>query len=410
MFTYYENFIEKTLTNFGIGSDFISFFSILTTVVIITILCFFADFVAKRIMLSLVAQFAKKSKTVLDDILVEKKFFHRLAQMAPAIVIYSLAPVAFYKYPITIHWIQIIANTFMILVGARTIDSFLDSLHAMYELLPDAKQKPIKGYIQVFKIIIYFIAILMILSVLFDKSLVYFFSGLGALAAVLMLVFKDSILGLVAGIQLSSNNMLKPGDWITFSKYNADGNVIEISLQTVKVQNFDKTIVTIPTYSLIAESFQNWRGMEESEGRRFKRNITIDSRSVKTATSELIAKLNNIPEIKSFIDADKSIEESISKRSLIKITILGLFRMYVEYIIKNAEQVNQSMSSIVKLGSLNENGLTVELFCFTKEKGGVVHEKFQAILIEHLLAHINYFDLDIYQHPSGKDVQSSSNA
>lgn len=404
MYMSYEKFLGSILRTMGVGDGYNEFVSSGITVFLIVVLCWLADYLAKRVMLSLLAQFAKKSKTVLDDILVEKRFFHRLAQLAPAVVIYALIPVAFYRYPAYTHWVQIIAQSFMFFVGARVVDSFLNAVLVMYDLLPYAKQKPIKGYIQVFKIIVYFITILMILSVVFDKSLVYFFSGLGALAAVLMLVFKDSIQGLVAGIQLSSNNMLKPGDWITFSKYGADGNVVEISLHTVKVQNFDKTIVTIPTYSLIADSFQNWRGMEEAEGRRFKRSMTIDPRSVKGISEAFIKKLKDNIVTRDFVEKGELLETTLSRHSLFTCTNLGLFRMYVEYIIKNSECVNQQMSSIVKHGSLSENGLIIDIICFTRDKNGVAYERFQADLIEHLLAISSAFNLVIYTRPSGDDL------
>ncbi len=407
MFEFLENFLIKQYSNLGLNIQYQALFVTGILFALLTIVSWISDYISKNIMLGFVAQFAKRTKTVWDDILVEKKVFHRLARIVPALVFLYAAPYVFYRYPTLVHLVQIAAKSMIVFAIARVMDAFLNASHAIYELNPYAKQKPIKGYIQVIKIIVYFICIIFILSIIFNKSLVYFFSGLGALAAVLLLVFKDTILGLVASVQLSSNNMLKPGDWITFNKYNADGTVIEISLHTVKVQNFDKTIVTIPTYALISEAFQNWRGMEESEGRRFKRMILFDTRSVIFCDKTFYEKLKNEPILSGFIaEKGNDIEALINTKELLHTTNMGVFRMYAEYVLKYHPQISKKLSFIVRHGQLNENGICLEIYSFSNDKDSYPYEQLQANLVEHLLAISKIFELSVFQKPSGNDMRA----
>jgi len=407
IFEQLEKLLFKGFSEINLDPKYFEMMNAIIVSGIIVIACFIANYITQQIFLTAVNQFAKKSKTVWDDIFVEKKFFHRLAMYVPLVITHFCVPFAYHKYPITAHIIQVIVKSAIALVTARVIDAFLDSSHAIYELNPDSKQKPIKGYIQVLKIMIYFILVLFILSIIFNKSLVYFFSGLGALAAVLMLVFKDTILGLVAGVQLSSNNMLKPGDWITFSKYGADGTVIEISLNTVKVQNFDKSIVTIPTYACISESFQNWRGMEESGGRRFKRLLLFDSRSLMFCDSEFIERLKADLMLQSFIDAHlHEIEKEVcDKKNLVRLTNMGIYRMYIEFLLNNHDQIHKEMTLFVRLGQISENGISLEIFSFATEIKGKDYEKLQASIVEHLLTIASVFKLSVFQKPSGNDMR-----
>lgn len=408
IFKLIESFLLKGFLEIGLNPNYYELVSVIVITAILIIVSWIADFITKNTILTTISILSKKTETVWDDILVEKKVFHRAARLAPALTFFLAAPYAYYKYPEMAQVIQVISKSMMVLIIARIINAFLNASQTIYDLGPNAKQKPIKGYIQVVKIIVYFVCTILILSIVFNKSLVYFFSGLGALAAVLLLVFKDTILGLVASVQLSSNNMIKIGDWITFNKYNADGNVIEISLHTVKVQNFDKTIVTIPTYALISESFQNWRGMEESEGRRFKRLLLFDTRSVKFCDEHLLSKLKAEPVLSDFLKVQgEEIANQLSrKEQLIQLTNMGIFRMYAEHILHNHTLVNQDLSHFVKHGLLNENGLCMEIFSFSRDKASVPFEKLQADLVEHLLAIAITFDLTIFQKPSGHDMKA----
>ena len=408
IFKFIETHLLKVLTELHFNPSYFEFVTVLVMVSILVLIGWIADFIVKRVILTTVMQFSKKTETLWDDILVEKKVFHRTARIAPALLFYITAPYAFYKYPDAANFIQVLSKSMIVFIIARVIDAFLNATHAIYELNPYSKQKPIKGYIQVTKIIIYFICTLVILSILFNKSLVYFFSGLGALAAVLLLVFKDTILGLVASIQISSNNMVKIGDWITFSKYNADGNVIEISLNTVKVQNFDKTIVTIPIYALISEAFQNWRGMEEADGRRFKRILLFDTRNVHFCNESFLEKLYAEPILHTFLhqytEEFKNHHSNTSR--MLHLTNLGIYRKYIEFILDNHSKLNQDLSHFVRHGQLTENGLSLEIFSFTRDKTGVRYEQIQADLIEHFLAICTTFNLTVFQKPSGNDMKT----
>jgi len=408
VFKLIESLLLKGFSEINLNPAYYEFVAVVVMFSILILVGWIADFIAKKIILTTVTQLTKKTETLWDDILVEKKVFHRLAGLAPAFTFYIAAPFAFYKYPDMAHIIQILSNSMMVFIVARVLDAFLNASHAIYELNPDSKQKPIKGYIQVVKIIIYFICTLIILSILFNKSLVYFFSGLGALAAVLLLVFKDTILGLVASIQISSNNMVKIGDWITFSKYNADGNVIEISLNTVKVQNFDKTIVSIPIYALISEAFQNWRGMEESEGRRFKRSLIFDSRSIHFCDETFLEKLKAEPILHTFLHqhSEEVIKQSTTSSRLLHMTNMGIYRKYTEYVLNNHSKINQDLAHFIRHGQLSENGLCIEIVSFTRDKSGISYEQIQSELVEHLLAIAKTFELTIFQIPSGYDVKT----
>jgi miniconductance mechanosensitive channel len=408
LFKFIEAILLKCFIEIGLKPSYYEFVTVIVMFSILVIGGWLADFIMQKIIITTVTQLSKKTETLWDDILVEKKVFHRIASLAPALLFYFAAPYAYYKYIDAAHVIQILSKSFIIFIFARVIDAFLNASHSIYELNPYSKQKPIKGYIQVGKIIVYFICILVILSIVFNKSLVYFFSGLGALAAVLLLIFKDTILGLVASVQISSNNMVKIGDWITFSKYNADGNVIELSLNTVKVQNFDKTIVSIPIYALISESFQNWRGMEESDGRRFKRLLLFDTRSVHFCDEQFIEKLKNEPILHTFLhqhkeDTDNQITQS---SRLLHTTNMGIYRKYAEYILHNHSKINQELSHFVRHGQMSENGISLEIYSFTRDKAGIPYEQIQAELVEHLIAIATTFELTIFQKPSGNDMRS----
>ncbi|HNV53487.1 MAG TPA: mechanosensitive ion channel, partial [Tenuifilaceae bacterium] len=275
-YNFLEN-LEAWLLNQGVNETFAQFFKVTISVGVIVILAIIADFVAKRIFLASMARIAKRTETEWDDILVEKKFFHRLAHFAPAIVFYLTIGVALYDYsPKVTVFLQALTKIYMVIAALLVVNSFLDTVNEIYQGLPYAKSRPIKGYLQVIKIILYTFGAIVIIGIIINKNPSSILVGLGASTAILMLVFKDTITGLVASIQLSANDMLKIGDWIEMPSRNLDGTVKDISLTTVKVQNFDNTITTIPPFALINESFKNWRGMEESDGRRIKRSVYID--------------------------------------------------------------------------------------------------------------------------------------
>ncbi|MFW5751859.1 MAG: mechanosensitive ion channel family protein, partial [bacterium] len=327
--------------------------SAVIALIVIFFLAWLLDYITKRVLLFGITSYAKKSQSRWDDTLVETKFFRRLSHIAPAILIYYLVEIALAGYPDLIAVLKAVAQAYMVIIGALAVDSLSSSLHIIYQSMPISRNRSIKGYVQVFKIFIYFIAGIFILHIVFNKEVSYFLTGLGAVTAVLLLVFKDTILGLVGGVQLAAYDMVRIGDWIEMPSRNADGNVTDISLNTVKVQNWDKTITTIPTYALVSESFYNWRGMEESGGRRIKRSLNIDVKSIRFLDNELIDKLRKIQVLTEYIDTrledikkynkEHNIDESMPVNGR-RLTNIGTFRKYVEEYLKRHPMIKTDMT------------------------------------------------------------------
>jgi miniconductance mechanosensitive channel len=277
-----------------------------------------------------------------------------------------------------------------------------------------SKEIPIKSFIQILKVVIYFVAIIFIISAILNKTPLYFFSGLGALTAVLLLIFKDAILGFVAGIQLAANKMVSHGDWIEMPKYGADGDVLEVALTTVKVQNWDKTVTTIPTYALISESFKNWRGMQLSGGRRIKRSVYIDINTIKFCTEEMIERFSKIRYIAEYMEKKKKelaeynaahqLDDSVptNKRQL---TNVGTFRAYVVSYLRNHPMINQEMTFLVRQLALAEHGLPIEIYVFCKDKVWAHYEAIQSDIFDHILSIVPEFDLKVFQNPAGSDFK-----
>lgn len=399
----------------GVNAGFSKILASLSIIVVIIIISLLANFIFKKIILTIIKKVVKKTKTTWDDILFSKKVFDKLSQLAPIIIIYYTIGIAF---PADLGLVQIIQKlllVYMVVLFVRIINSFFNAINQIYdETIGEKRGTSIKSYIQVVKIIIFIIAAISALSILLNKEVGYFVTGLGAVSAVLLLIFKDSILGLVGGIQLTSNDMVRIGDWISMPGRNADGNVIEVSLNTVKIQNWDKTISTIPTYALVTESFNNWRGMEESGGRRIKRSIIIDMKSIKFCSPELINKLSNYNLLNEYlISIKKEIDEENSKlsnkRNIVfdgrKLTNIGVFRKYIEEYLKDNANMNQDMTLIVRQLSPTPEGIPMEIYGFSKIKSWALFEGVQSDIFDHLLAVISDFELSVFQNPSGADFQ-----
>ncbi len=399
--------LESWLLNNGVNETFAQLLKVAISLAVIVILALIADYVTRKIILVFVDRIAKKTETDWDDILVERKFFHKLAHFAPAIVVYATIHIALYDYSpkLTIFFYDL-TKIYMVFVSLLVVNAFLNAALDIYETTPSAKNRPIKGYIQVVKIIIYFLGGIVIIAILLNKNPSTLLAGLGALAAVLMLVFKDTLLGLVASIQLSANNLVKPGDWIEMPSRKIDGTVTEISLYTVKVQNYDRTINTIPTYALVSESFQNWQGMVESDGRLIKRSILIDMKSISFCTKEQLEKFSKIEYIKGYIESKKNSTENalVSNQG---ITNFGLFRKYVELFLKNNPNVNQDATLVVRHRQPSENGMPLEIYCFSKEKSLANYEEVQSEIFEHILSIMPEFGLKVFQRPSGDDIKGA---
>jgi len=383
--------------------------------VIIFSLAILIDIITRKIFLSGIKKVARRTKTQLDDILVQQRVFHKIAHIFPGLLIYATAGFIFSSYPGLGEIVTRLALIYIIILILLAIDSFINALHQIYHTMPISEGRPIKGYVQVVKIIVYFIAIILIISVLTKESPNKLFTGLGAMAAVLLLVFRDTILGFVASIQLSANKMVSPGDWIEMPSHNADGTVLDISLNTVKVQNWDKTIATVPTYALVSESFRNWKGMEESGGRRIKRSINIDMNSVRFVDDEMAERFKHIQVLRDYvIDREKEIlkyneENNIDGSILVngrRMTNLGTFRKYVEEFLHRHPKIHNNMTFLVRQLQPDERGLPIEIYVFSNDQEWANYEAIQSDIFDHILAVIPEFELRVFQSPSGRDFQN----
>ncbi|MEX0987395.1 MAG: mechanosensitive ion channel domain-containing protein [Bacteroidales bacterium] len=382
-----------------------------TVFIIIILLAFLADRLTRGILIKLVGTLVQRTKNQFDDILLRKKVFNRLAHIAPALVV-NATVVYLIDVAGLVEFIRIITKIYIVLVSALVVESVISSLHEFYMQLPVAKGRNIKGYVQLIMILVYIVAVLVIISVLSNKPVTGLLTGVGAFAAVLILVFKDTILSLVASIQIAGNKMVSVGDWISMPKYNADGDVIDISLNTVKVQNWDKTIATIPIYALVSDSFSNWRGMEESGGRRIKRSINIDMQSVRFADADMLEKYKGIRVLKDHIEAkEKEIQEynkqvGADTSGLIngrRLTNLGVFRKYLEFYLQNHPKIHKEMTFLVRHLQPTEKGIPIEIYVFSTDQAWANYEAIQADIFDHILAVIPEFGLRVFQNPTGED-------
>ena len=351
-----------------------------------------------------------------DNVLVEKHVFQRLLNFVPLILIYVLtSPILAGTELLALS--QTLINVLFLLAAMLTVDALLSALLAIYSSSGISKEISITPFVQVLKLALYFVSGILLLSLLLQKTPLYFLSGLGALTAVLLFVFKDILMGFVAGIQLIANKMVAPKDWIEMPKYGADGDVIEITLTTVKVQNFDNTITTIPTYALINESFKNWRNMNLSGGRRIKRYVNIDLSSIKFCDTEMLERFTKIQLITNAIqdrqaeikvsNEEKNVDESTIVNGR-RLTNIGIFRAYVDAYLRQHPQISNQMTFLVRQLSPRENGLPIEIYVFCKETNWNIYEAVQADIFDHILAVVPEFDLRVFQEPSGSDFQKLS--
>ena len=397
----------------GLNNGMASFLSVAVIVFSIALLSWLTNFIAKTIILKVVTRIVRKSKTQWDDIFLEQKVFTRLSHFVPAIIIWVMSGWALKRYIFLLTLIYNLSYIYMLGIGMIVLISFIESWHQIYMLLPIAKHRNIKGYVQLVKVFVILVTVLIIISVIFHTQVSILLGGLGVMASVLILVFKDTLVGVVASIQLSSNKMLKVGDWITIPKRDVDGIVTDITLNTVKVQNFDNTIITVPTYSLVQDSFQNWKGMEEAGTRMIKRPIFIDLKSIKFIDKTLKDRLYTVPELKKFILASEQADVEGRQETAVadtpffkynKLTNLGLFRYYAELWIKNHPKAANDQTLILRHRTPTENGLPLEIYMFSKDKEFIGYENFQNEVFEHLLAIMNEFDLKVFQQPAGHDL------
>ena len=410
-----NDFPVDTLAALPLASTGASVLHLVIGAAILVVCAVVADVVARRVLLVAVGRWSARSKTDLDDILVEHQVFKRLAHLAPAVVVHLGAPFLLPLNTALVVHLQLATRLYILIVAALVISAFLSAVATIWQRRDGYKHVPIRGFMQVVQILVFLAAAITALSMLLHRSPAFLLSGLGALTAVLMLVFKDAILGLVAGIQLSANDMLRIGDWLEMPKYGADGDVMDISLTTVKVQNWDKTISTIPAYALISDSFKNWRGMSQSDGRRIKRSIHIDMTSIRFCTPEMIERFRKMQVLQPYIDErvgevdafnrEQGIDDSTPVNGR-RLTNVGTFRAYIVSYLRNHPQINQDMTFLIRQLEPTDHGLPMQVYVFSADKVWANYEAIQSDIFDHLLAIIPEFGLRVFQHPTGADLQS----
>lgn len=414
MFSKYIIFIEKLLSKLGLDSSITNFIAEAVSFITLALITLLVYYIVLFTIRKTIHIFIERSHSKRDDILIKNKVFKRLCLLVPAYMIRFNIEAAIPSHPILSETIILLTKIYEVFVYSRVLDAILTTLNDIYDTYEISKSKPIKGFIQVLKTIIYIVCILLIIAILTNKQLSSILIGLGTLSAVLMLVFKDPILGFVGGLQLTINDMLRIGDWIVMEKSKADGEVLEIGLTTVKVQNWDKTITTIPTYSLISDSFTNWRGMENSGGRRIARSFVIDIDTIKFCTPEMLERYKKFQLVSQYIiNKEKEIEEynksyNIDDSNLVngrRQTNIGIFRAYLNEYLAQSPYINKDMTFMVRQLSPTEYGIPIQIYAFSSKKEWVTYENIQSDIFDHVFAVVTMFDLKIYQKPSSNTLE-----
>jgi miniconductance mechanosensitive channel len=371
------------------------------------------DLVAKRLLLVGVRAVVRRTRYKGDDALLDHNVFGRLAQIVPAIIIYfgiGLVP----DYPEGIEKVvRNVASAYMVVMLMLTLTATISAANQIYETFPVARRRPLKGFVQLAQIAVYILGAIIVVGILLDRSPVILLSGLGAMTAVLLLIFKDTLLSLVASIQLSGQDMVRVGDWLEMPQFGADGDVIDVALYTVTVQNWDKTITTIPTHRLITDSFKNWRGMSESGGRRIKRSVNVDINSIRVLTDQEVERFKGFALLKDYVETKESDLNAYNRNlgdpgeagvNLRRLTNVGTFRAYIRNYLQHHPKIHQDMTLIVRQLQPGTEGLPIEIYTFTNDTDWVAYEGIQADIFDHIYAIAPEFGLRLYQKPAGADL------
>ena len=408
------NVFESWLTDQGLAAGVAGAAATATGILVVVVLAWVANLAAKRLLLRAVVGLAARTESGWDDMVIERRVFHRLARVAPALVIYYFAPAVLGT---DLPGVETLATSvvksacllYMVVVVVLVMDGLLTATVDIVRASRFGKGLPLTVFAQVLKLVLYGVAIVVAISVIIGDFPALLFSGLGAMTAVLMLIFKDSILGFVAGIQLSANKMVTPGDWIEMPKYGADGDVLEVALTTVKVQNFDKTITTVPTYALITESFKNWRGMAESGGRRIKRAINIDMSSIRFCDDAMLERLSQIHYMADYLEEKRrefetwTAEHEGEPATTLhprRLTNIGTFRAYIVAYLRHHPKIHRQLTFLVRQLAPTDHGLPIEIYVFSTDQNWVNYEGIQSDIFDHLLAVVPQFGLRVYQRLS----------
>lgn len=388
--------VARQLSDMGIDKENLSWSTRLTLVALILLISYIMTKLFRHLVIPAVHKITSCTKATWDDYLFNEKMMTSFCRMIPPIMFYLLLPFVFNNVPQVLDILLKGCLIYLVITTLMLVNSFLNSLYEISNEHETLRNRPLKGIYQMINLVAIGIGIILIISILIDQNAATILAGLGASAAVLMLIFKDSILGLVAGVQLSANDMLRPGDWITMPKYGADGDVLEVSLTTVKVRNFDKTITTIPPYALVSDSFQNWRGMRETGGRRIKRSIFIDMTTVHFCSErekEMFAS-------RGWIDEAQAKPET-------QVVNLYVFRNYLQNYLKEHPRTHKELMIMVRQMQPTSEGLPLEIYCFSNTTVWPEYEQIQGEIFDHILAVIPEFGLRIFQRPSGNDLTNT---
>src|SRR5690554_560327 len=411
---YYSCWIQEYLIENGMALEWAIFLNILVNGFVVLVALKLLDIVFRKLVVIVFKAFSVRTKTTFDDYLVKSNFPRYVARLLPLVIFSYLIPIVFIETPLFAKIFEIVTNIYWVILVVFIFRSILRTSRNYLEESERFKDKPLESYLQILMIFAWGIGIFLIIQILTGYSIASL-ATLGAASAVVLLIFKDTILGFVASIQVSVNDIVRMGDWITFSKYGADGFVVEINLSTVRIQNWDNTYTTIPTYSLISDSFQNWRGMDESGGRRIKRSIYIKQSSIKFLSPEDVERFKKIELIRPYIEhRQRDIEKHNTLKEVnreVQIngrnqTNLGVFRSYIDAFLNQNTAINKDLSLMVRHLAPTDKGLPIENYCFSRDKRWVNYEHIQADIFDHLLAAVPYYDLEVFELPTGKDVQA----
>ncbi|GAA4243539.1 MULTISPECIES: mechanosensitive ion channel family protein [Winogradskyella] len=401
-----KHILYDILIENGLSEDTAKYLNMLGLLLALLILAFIVDYITKRLLWRFSASVAKRTKTDFDNILITNKLPRNIAHVIPLLILIEFVPQVFSDFETANIIIEKTLVIITIVLTLQIIRSFLSSIKDYLKTLPNYKDKPIDSYVQVFMIFAWLLGLFSILAIITGVSFIKFATTLGAASAVIILIFKDTILGFVASIQVSINDMVRIGDWITFEKYGADGDVIEINLATVKVQNWDKTITTIPTYALISDSFKNWRGMMDSGGRRIKRSVIIKTSTINFLSAEDIERFSKIQLVSEYLKTRSTeintynAQHNIDKSVLINgrnLTNFGVFRKYLQTYIENHSAINKDMTLMVRQLEPTSQGIPLEIYAFSSDQRWKNYEYILGDIFDHVLASVKYFDLEIYE-------------
>ncbi|PCE63812.1 mechanosensitive ion channel family protein [Sediminicola luteus] len=413
----FTHFLYEQLVEWGVSTVWAKYVNVIVLLVILLLAMLLLDFLIRKILVGTFERFTSKSKNNFDDFLVRNRAPRNIAHIIPLLLAYELAPSIFQDFEYAETLIMKTIEVIGIILTLRIIRSLLNTMKDFFKTLPNLKDKPIDSYLQVFMIFSWFVGFMFAFSIITSMKLMTFLTTLGAASAVILLVFKDTILGFVASIQVSINDMVRIGDWITFEKYGADGDVIEINLATVKVQNFDKTITTIPTYALISDSFRNWRGMMNAQGRRIKRALIVKQESIKFLDAETVNKLRQIQLIDSYLENKQTDISAYNEKNGIDTTLpingrqltnLGTFRKYIDRYLNQHSGINKDMMIMVRQLAPTSQGIPLEVYAFSADKRWENYEYIMADIFDHILAALPYFELELFELPSSSTFEQKT--